>query len=132
MKTISLRVPPAFSDGPLYGEDGELIPGSWPVAMPHESIKGWHKHGTQAQGLQLCDFMGDDDYPVDEIPGGWRATSSTSWNFTDKDVYNEDGDLIESKYKTEVPMNHGDYMKHYPDDTEFKQHHTYAGWRPLD
>ena len=131
-KFVTLRVPPAFADGPQFTEDGELVNGSWPAGLPYEGMRGWTNIGTKAQGLSLCEFVAEDDWPIDDLPGGWRATSSTSWNFTDKDVYNEDGDLIESQYKTEVPMNQDDYRKHYPDDTEFKQHHTYAGWRPLD
>ena len=130
-KFITLRVPPAFASGPQFDEDGALVPGSWPAGLPYEGIKGWHQHGSSAQGLRLCDFVAEDDYPVDAIPGGWRATASNMWDMQKQHEYDEDGNLISYAYDTEIPMNQGDYMKHYPDDTEFKVHHVYAGWPDL-
>lgn len=127
-KTVTLRVPRPFDSGPLYGEDGNLIPSSWPSGLTHEGIKGWRKIGQANGGLSLCDFVCEDSWDLSAIPGGWRATSSNIWDGVTQHQYNEDGELIANAYNVELATNQSDYMRYFPDDTEYKRHHVYFLW----
>ena len=128
MKYITLRVPGPFSTGPQFDEDGELINGSWPAGLPYEGIKGWVNLGEKSGGLSLCEYVAPDNYPIGDIPGGWRANASYIWDGVTQHGYDENGDLIGNAYDIELATDESDYMGHFPEDTEYKRHHSYLGW----
>lgn len=132
MKFITLRVPKPFDIGPQYDENGNLEPGSWPAGLPHEGIEGWTKiSGESNQGLSLCEFMAADDWPLEDLPGGWRANAAYAWDLVSQVEYDEDGNPINSPYVVEKHTDQSEYMSYFPDDTEYHRHHTYLGWPPI-
>jgi len=138
MKVITLRIPGPFSTGPQYDEDGNLIPSSWPNGLQDEGINTWRKLGKANGGLDLCEFIADDNYPIGDIPGGWRATGGHIWNGVDQS-YTDEEDVFHYGLTTEVPTNQSDYTKHIPppvdengdptgDPATYHRIHKYAGW----
>ena len=137
MKQVTLSVPKPFSTGPQYDENGELEPGSWPVGLPHEDIRGWVNIGSGKGNLVLCEFVCEDDWPVEDIPGGWNATASAMWDMESQDIYNSEGELVRAAIKTEIPTDYTEYNKFqivYDEEgnpqerTEETRSHVYLGW----
>ena len=139
MKTVTLRVPQPFNEGPQYDEEGELIPTSWPSGLPHEDIHVWRILGEANGGLDLCELLCDDDWPVGDIPGGWRATSSHAWDGVRQDAYDEEGNFVRSGLITEGATDKDDYTLHIPPPVDengdptgepatYHRIHKYQGW----
>ena len=137
MKQVTLSVPPPFSTGPQFDEDGNLVPGSWPVGLPYEGITGWVVLGTPSGGRELVDFVVDDDWPIGDIPPGWLADGSMKWDMVTQDEYDENGNLVNPAIEVEVPTDYPEYNSHLVDEngdprTDVSRAHVYLGWPPID
>ena len=129
MKYVTVsRVPGPFAEGPQFDEEGELIPGSFPSGLPHEGMKGWTKL-AEAQGNKwMVEFVAEDNWPVDGLPGGWKAVASYIWDGVAQQEHDENGDPIGTPYNVEVATDEAEYQGYFPEDTEYKRHHSYLGW----
>ena len=127
-KFLTMSVPRNFSEGPLYDEDGDLTPSSWPPGQRHSDIKGWVVISELKGALVLCDFTANDDYPISTTPGNWKAVASYIWDGEAQQEYDESGDPIGTPYNVEVATDEAEYQGYFPDDTEYKRHHSYLGW----
>ena len=128
MKFVSLSVPPPFSTGPQYDEDGNLIPGSWPTGLPHEGIEGWTILGAPKGGRDLIDMVVPDDWPLQDIPTGWLANGAHRWDMLTQDEYSEAGELVQPGLKTDMPTDYTEYNSHFEDHTDESRVHVIAGW----
>ena len=137
MKHVTLSVPPPFSDGAQFDEGGELINNSWPNGLPYEGIKGWVNIGSPKGGLVLCEFVCEDDWPIGDIPGGWRANGSMVWDMVTQDEYDEDGNLVTPAINAELATDYNEYNNYQEVDdgngnlvprTEQTRSHVYLGW----
>ena len=128
MKQVTLSVPPPFSTGPQYDDDGNLVPGSWPVGLPHEGITGWVILGLPSGGRELVDFVVDDDWPIGDIPPGWLSDGSMKWDMVTQDEYDENGNLVKHAIVVEEPTYYPEYNSHFENRTETTRAHVYLGW----
>jgi hypothetical protein len=142
MKTINLRVPAPFNTGPQYNENGDLIPGSWPAGLPHEGIRGWIQLGMANGGLSLCEFIAADDWPIGDIPGGWRANASYIWDMVSQHWIDDQG-VLHYAMTPELITDKAEYTLHIPapvDDNNdptgepavYGRLHMFQGWPLID
>jgi len=139
MKVISLSVPRPFRLGPQFTEEGELVKGSWPSGLPYMGIRGWNNVGIPSKqgGLILCEFIADDDWPMDDLPGGWRAVDAARWDQQSKHQFNEDGIMTASAMIIDVPTDKDRYNSHQPDnedgtDPVYERMAVILGWPDID
>ena len=133
MRHVTCSIPGPFSDGPLYNDEGELIPGSWPVGLPHLGLQGWRKLGIPSGGRELCDFVCDDDWPLEDIPNGWLSDGDMKWDGVTQDEFDDEGALVSSGIEVLTPTLYSEYNAHLKDEnddprTEESRVHVILGW----
>ena len=139
---MSLTVPKAFKDGAQFDENGDVIPGSWPMPFPHDGVLAWIAHGVENAGRVLVDaLLTDEAYPEWDtgLPSGWVNSGCHKWNMGDRDEHDENGDLVSSGLDTLTVTDQTEYKKHMPDPVDengdptgdpvtYHRQHKFLGW----